>query len=206
MAKKRGPGRRRVRGEEVMSDADAMTKLVTGRRNKHNTWKHQLRDLIKTHGSEEARQRVGVSKSTWWAWNTGRRNPNRGNQTNIVGQWNTREVRAAIIPTSRRRRASADGFVFTLKGNVGFIDPEYRSIRTLAGKQLSPEAADDVMDAWITGGPDAAKAQFQRALAREYFEVDPDKVPAFADDITAVNFKPGPIGAGGGSYFDDFNE
>lgn len=200
--------RRRGSGKVVMSDADAMTRAVTGRRRKTTTWRHRVQDLVNAHGSEEARRRVGVSKSTWRAWSTGRRNPNKANQAKVAGEWNTRAVRSSMIPKRRASKAGAYGITAKASGNIGPLDEKYRRVRAIAA-ELPPDASQRIMDAYVEGGPDAAKDELRYAIAEHYFghPADPDheyEPTAFLDDLDDLTFTS--RDDLGGGYFDDFDE
>ncbi|MPZ62906.1 MAG: hypothetical protein GEU93_16755 [Propionibacteriales bacterium] len=181
-----------------------MVKALTGRRNKANTWGHQLRDVVKAFGHEGARARLGVSKSTWRAWTKGRRSPNKGNLSKIAGTWNSRDVRQAMIPARRGRKASTNGFKVSLTGLLGPTnDPRYARVRKIAA-EFPPDVAQQIMDAFVDGGPEAANEEIRRAISEHYFGRDPDEL-ATLDDVTDVDFK-AKDERGGGSYFDDFDE
>lgn len=188
-----------------MSNPDAVIKAVTGRRNKTTTWKHQLRDVIKAHGPEGAREQLGVSKSTWRRWNTGQGGPSKANLGKIAGEWDTRPVRAASLPPRRARKAAANGFSVHVHGLVGpTSDPYYARVRTIK-TTLSPEAAARIMSAYVDRGAAAAEDELREALALEHFSAN-NAVhdDATLTDLQTVDFKAREPHAG--NAFDQFNE
>lgn len=187
-----------------MSKADAIFKALTGRKAKETTWSHQVADLVKAFGKDGAKERLGVSDSTWRRWTSGRGAPSKGNAAKLGEAWNTREVRAAAIPKRRANKAARNGFAVKLTGTLGpTADPGYARTRSLAA-QFPAEVAQEIMDAFIEGGPDAAHEAIQEALMEHYYGGDPD-AGAILEDLTGIQFS-ARDGEAGGSFFDDFDE
>lgn len=209
--------------EKVMSSEEAITRGLSGARRKARDWSHKLADMKKAYGSEGARERIGVSKSTWRAWNAGRRGPNKANRGRIAEQWDTRDVRKAAIPTRRANKAAAGGAQVKLTGMIGprkpaagqdhtsiqdtTYGPRTRSIGHSAPINLSPATVAGILDAFEWEGPQAAMEELEHAIAVEYFEFDAGDVDALAclEDLTDIEFLLGDNPTRG-SYFDAFDE
>lgn len=194
MAKHRWNGRRRV-----MSKSDAITGLVGNSTRKERGWNHDLADIMKTYGSEGARERLGVSKTTWRRWQSGKQHPSAGNLSKIRGEWNTPAVRRKTVAPRRASKATSNGANVKVSGQVGPYaayspggsdEPRDRTIDF----DLSGEQMRELYDAYVYDGPDAAHEVLQHFAAVEYFETGWQHDPAFEDDPDAQ------------AYIDDLTE
>lgn len=186
-----------------MSAADAVIKGITGRRAKETTWSHQVKDLIKAFGKDGARAVVGVSESTWRRWTSGRGGPSKANLAKLGNSWNSRDVRAAMIPKRRANKAAGAGFKVKLTGVQGpTSDPKYARLRSISA-DLPAEAAQAIMDAFVEGGPEAANEALREAMAEHYYGSMPG-TSSTMDDLTDI--KMSARDDFGGSFFDDFDE
>ncbi|MFK4091106.1 hypothetical protein ACI2LF_43775 [Kribbella sp. NPDC020789] len=194
----RGEGKGRPR-KAVMNTEDAMTKMVTNRRSKSSTWASRVRDLVKAHGKDGAKDRLGVSDSTMRAWLKGRRAPNKANAATILGEHDTSDVRRSQVSRYRQRqldRMASDGARLVFRASVGPRDEAYKRFRRIS-RDLPAEVAERINDAFINGGPDAARAELIEVM-REYFQdytdpSQPDYDPSmeiYLDDITDISLKP----------------
>lgn len=210
--------------DKVMSSEDAITRALSGARRKERSWLHELADLKKAHGAAGARELLGVSRSTWWAWNAGKRAPSKANRARITEQWNTPEVRKAAVPKRRANKAAAGGAQVKMTGMIGprkppagqdhtaILDdtdrPRFRTIGHSAPIDLSPATVAGILDAFVWEGAQAAMEELEHAIAVEYFDLDASDLEAFAclEDLTDIEFLLGGSSAADGSYFDDFDE
>jgi hypothetical protein len=179
--------------KRVMSDEDAMAKLITGRRTKFPTWSGRAKDLAKAHGDDGAKDRVGVSKSTWRAWLKGKRSPNKANMDKLRSELNSADVRRAGISKFRRRKLdkmAESGAVLKFTAFTGPRDARYARMRKIR-RDLPPEVAAEMQEAWINGGPDAARAVIVESL-REYYQENTESgsdMNVIFEDIHDIKFE-----------------
>lgn len=188
-AKKAVRKQARRAGKAVMSKANAMFRAIASGP-KNRTEYRRMKDVIKAFGAEGARQQIGVSKKTWRDWNhpdrKKRKKPNAANQRKIDGLFNTVETRRASVSRKRAKELDqlvANGGEFSMTGDVGPADPQYKRFRTIAMK-LDRDAASDLMQVWYTYGPDAAHDALMDMVATRYFDERASKGRVFVDDIT----------------------
>ena len=166
--KGKGGGRRHVDNKLVMSETEAISRLATGRRSKTLSWRQLVADLTRTHGAKGARERLGVSDSTFRDWRKGRHQPNEANQRKILDSWHTPEVRRKIVSKKRQNTASRGrGVALQFTGELGPVDSQYLRYRKIT-TNLSADAANRIMQAFVDGGPEAARAELEQVLAEEY--------------------------------------
>ncbi|QYN41093.1 hypothetical protein K1T35_47990 (plasmid) [Pseudonocardia sp. DSM 110487] len=135
--------------------------------------------MIKTYGERDAAQRLGVAVRTLRTWvhpdRSRRRSPSKANRSRIgtEHQRNARDVRRATAPRRRMDRLSTKGIRVTLQGDVGpRPDDKYMRHGRRITTDLPPEAAADIMNAYLEDGPEAAAEAFRRAMAEYYVDGD----------------------------------
>lgn len=202
----KGSGRRHVDNKVVMTDTEAISRLATGRRSKTLSWRSLVADLTRTHGAKGARERLGVSESTFRDWRKGRHQPNAANQQKILASWHTPEVRRKIVSKKRQNAAAAGrGMVLQFTGQVGPVDSRYLRYRKIT-QNLSADAANRIMQAFVDGGPEAAQAELEQVLAEEYAYQDQrsSEVPwVLGGDITKMGMTFRDDDRGAGSWYSD---
>lgn len=164
------------RRNKGMSSTDAVLRAVTNRKTKSTTWSRQVKDLVKAFGKDGAREKLGVSESTWRRWTNGRGKPSKANLGKLADQWATPEVRRSMIPKRRSAKAGKNGFSMKIVGKLSpKPDEKYLRYRSLS-LQMPPEIAQEIMDAFVDGGPEAADDVLQMWLEDAYYYgEDPDR-------------------------------
>lgn len=153
---------------------DAMWR-ATSRHNPAKDPAAMVRELERALGSKKAvAERLGVSTRTVQRWTTTtgtQRRAIRGENAAKVRQGYGRspEVRKASTSRLRASRMRNKGATLRAKGYIGPVvgGSDGRRDREIT-TQLSGEAMDRVLDAWMSGDDDAARAALENALDEEY--------------------------------------
>lgn len=160
---------------KVMRDGDAWDAAVRGSRRKSTSWYQKAKAVLKTHkgDAKRAMQSLGIRDRRTWKRYTNpdpkkRGAPSKENQRKLDQAYNSPDVRRATLPNKRINRFKKKGMKVTITGSQGpaAAGATYERIRSIT-TQLPPSGAERVMDAFIEGGPDAAKQQLQEEMMSE---------------------------------------
>jgi len=176
--RKRGRGGRREPpaptrgGKKIMSEADAWDRAARGGRAKSVTDAQRARDMVRAHGGRGAAERLGVTTRTIRRWTKGQNRPSKGNLGKLRDAHDTREVRAATVPSRRRSRFARTGSGVTMTGRIGPASHEgaYLRIRTIS-TELPPASMERIMGAFVDAGPDAAHQALAEEMREHYADV-----------------------------------
>jgi hypothetical protein len=132
------------------------------------------RELKRELGTKGAAERLGVTPRTVQRWTTTtgtQRRAIKGPAAAKVRQSYAKspEVRKASTSRLRAARIRNKGATVRVKGQIGPVigGKDYRRPREIT-TQLSGEAMDRVLDAWMRGDDKGARAALERGLDEEY--------------------------------------
>lgn len=133
-----------------------------------------VREMKRELGTKGAAERLGVSARTVQRWTTTtgtqRRAIKGANAAKVrEGYGRSPEVRKAATSRLRAARMRNKGATVRVKGQIGPVigGKDYRRPREIT-TQLSGDAMDRVIGAWMSGDDSAARAELERALDQEY--------------------------------------
>lgn len=164
------PPRRRM----TMSEAwDRAVRARGGRRAPKTSTSYQAtRDVVKAYGEQGALDQLGVTRRTLRSWlnpdPAKRRTPSKASEAVIRAAQQTPAVRRLAVGARRANRFATQGMHVKFTGHGGpKSDIKYQRDRGMEFK-IPPEAAEQVLDAFVEGGPEAAQSALEQAMTEHY--------------------------------------
>lgn len=187
--------------DEDGSLRDKLIRKLTGRapgaveREQKKSLPERLKWLEKKHKGDDkaASKAAGLSLTTWRRWRSGKQNPKPESVAKL-----DKATREALVPKGRRKRISEStgkGRGLSAGAPVGgaqisawiTISSDERPRDLNLGGALQAGRLDDVVNAFIEHGEDAAIQELKKAIG-EYLHVDPDDINIH--NVTGLDWAP----------------